>query len=228
VTKAPLLLVLGWIVSPAPGQTSRPEPMPTVPTVQRDDRLDDEVRHIDPGVDGWDTESLNGAAGAQLKKLVGTTGDSAARLSSMVTDGFTCTELRPVATTAVFSDPAYEVRRGTAGGERLRGPEGLATALAGLLDRFESTPHHKFKVVRVVPGVERRFTTEVLHQAWGETAAGRLQLNATWNAHWSWPNAEQPPRLTALDLLRYEEISTQQPLFVDCTESAFSNGRDHR
>jgi hypothetical protein len=193
--------------------------MPTVPAVERPDRLGAEVQHVDPSVDGWDTESLNGAAGGQLQKLVA---DDGVDRAALLAQSFSCTSLRPAERENTFSGPAFRVTRGGTGGERLRGAAGLNAALATLLEPFTGDVHHKFKVVRVVPGEQRRFTTEVLHQAWGEAPRGRLQQNATWSVAWSWPDPAAPPLLEAVHLLRHEEITTPAPLFADCTAAALA------
>ncbi len=212
------------------------EPVPIrLPEPPRPRTLVDRVMEADePGFGGWETEVLSAAAGGQLNRIgawIHDEGQGGARaLEPLVGPGFGCEALRPAELVEVFRDGLFTVRRGAGGGagtpaQGHRGAEGLARTLTGLLRGLGDggAPHVKFKVTGIDQG-EDAFTTRVLFLADRHGATGAVQQNAEWTLRWRYPaDADAPPLLSSIALLRYEEIALDRPggvLFRDHTAAA--------
>ena len=198
------------------------------------DPLAAEMQHVDPGIDGWDTEAFNEAASARLNDLAHLLADPAgldpASLEPFLVDGFTSHLLRPPAQREILSREEIAVSRGRPEGTVLSGPPGLADALRSIAKPYDEGTeiHAGIKIVSVVPDGEGRFDTDVLVQFWGSGEAGVLQQNGTWEVSWVWPDPDEPPGLAAIRLVKHEENRVAKPLFADCTEAVIGHERAYR
>jgi hypothetical protein len=134
--------------------------------------------------------------------------------------------LRPVAMDAAFSDECFVVMRAAdapPATDTLQGIAGLTTALRDLVKPFDPSAELrvKFKVFRVA-STEETLTSDAFFQAAGMSEGGRRQQNATWRCHWTIGKPETPPKITAITVDDYEEVSLREGrerLFSDCTEA---------
>ena len=228
-----LLVSCGESTSPFPEPDDPISQIPEERALTPADPLAEEIRHVDPRLEGWDTEAFNEAAGSQLKKLThlleapgGVTEQSVA---PFVADPFVCDLLRPSELREVYPGPTWSVRVGRPEGEPLSGPAGLAQALAAVARPFgDHEIHAKTKVITVEPESETRFGARVLTQLWDEGGDGRLQQNATWMTTWVWPDREAPPLLSAIRLEQFDENSAAGEPFTDCTEAVVGHEPAYR
>jgi len=171
---------------------------------QESQSVADEISKLEPGGD-WGTESLSSVAAERIRQLI----DEGA-----VDPGFVCSDLRP--------DKLQS--QGYRGGFRVSKwePRNLpevngVDALADLRSLFaQGKMKSSFKVVGIAKQ-EAGFETELLVELRGLSAASGkpIQVNAEWEVQWK---GADPPRLSTLRLLRYEE-SAGAVDFVDATRS---------
>ncbi len=188
-------------------------------------------RDMNPSNDGWDTELFAERASAQLKHLGKlmtsghpiTTGD----LSSLLSENFSSSVLRPAKLQKVFEDASISVQRSQQLADVTvhEGAEGLIRVLleltAGLDDATDK--HFKFKLFRVAPEGEEVGTTSYFEIS-GRTPSVAIQRSATWKSRWEPGTSDSEPRLLSVTLEDYEEVEIRnhnQKLFSDCTESIF-------
>jgi hypothetical protein len=225
--------------APAPGsldQVATPEPVESVENnagssdVTIEDQLVQEGQHVDPRLDGWDTEELQGAAGSRLKELAGFLAVDgpldAEPLADWVTDDFWCSPLVPADADWTQRYDGLRVHVDQVDSTRRAGAAGLALSLTELRDAFGDAghPHVKYKIVSVDPGTEDVYGTTVLVQIWADTGPGDLaQRNCVWQVGWTWPDHEAPPRLASLELTSSNGARADRSLFSDCTEAVIGS-----
>jgi len=185
-----------------------------------------------PSSDGWSTEVFSKRANSVLKQLGHLLVDGqplrAADLQGWVTDHFSCGPLRPKQTRIVFEDQEFVVERSVADSGRARAAAGrgvhrLLDALRELITPFADAKdlRFKFKMIRVERG-EAGVTTRQYFALFGSTPKGRIEQNAVWSIRWSGDGQQAAPRLDAIDVVRFEQVTTRsgaRPLFTDCGES---------
>jgi hypothetical protein len=234
--RASLILVplLGAACAPSGNDTSFPTPevptsqMPASREIVAADRIDEETRHVDPRLEGWNTEAFNEEAGGRLYELSHLL-DHPEKIDTdavapLITEDFECDRLRPVERRDAYSGPALSVRTGKANGKPRSGADALVESLLAIAEPFTAPAHAKTKVISVDVVDETTIRTRVLAQFWGDTASGPLQQNSTWNVTWRIaPDAK--PLIRAIRLEEYEENSGSAPLFTDCTASAIGHER---
>ncbi|REJ66573.1 MAG: VCBS repeat-containing protein [Planctomycetota bacterium] len=205
-------------------------------------------RNLDnPGRDGWTTEVFSSAVDKQFKKLVKVMLHPEdlpdADLSKVADESFSAGRLIPgdEQLEELFRDDIHRVHRwqgepsdGASDGASERpasGPEGLRSAVARVLSRFDGAGaiQVKFKVFRVIPD-NNEITTKQYVELAGKVDEGTLEYSATWRARW---RADEPtsPKLLSLDLLRFEQVLTTVPsgkLLADCTGSAIGHNSAYR
>lgn len=190
-------------------------------------------RHLDPSLDGWDTEVIAEQAKVQLKHLTKRlSGADLPRstwdeISPQVVSG----ALRPQSLNEVFqngdSGSAITVRRPT-GNEpqpEVQGHSELLRVLDELAEPFGSQDdiHTKIKVIRVTATADTAETT-AYYEADCPVGNGKLQQRATWHCQW-----KQTPSgsllLTSIRAEDFEEVLTESPWFVDCTTAALGKNK---
>jgi len=189
--------------------------------------LDEEIRHTDPALAGWETEQLEAAAGRRLETLgqwlTQQDGSDEDALGDWLVDDVRITPLRPAAPD-LSQHGSLQVAR--AEQHQLRTPElGVEQALLDLAAPYTKGPelHWKTKTISVEPGADRRFTTRVLVQLWGPDGSGVRQTNSTWMVMWHWPSADAEASLIGLTGERFSEVTAPAPLFSDCTEAVLGD-----
>jgi len=197
----------------------------------------------DPAKDGWDTEVFAKRANEQLKQIanrLASADDSAAEvLGAILSDGFTCTELRPSARTVVYQDRTLRIEEGPRKG--VGAADGLPPThhgRAGLIDaiRAHRQPlaaarqvHAKFKIVRVERQSPAMVTTALL-EVWGMTERGAVQQDAVWTCRWLRSGPGKLPRLDRIGVEDYQEVvaaTTAGTLFRECTPSVMGQSRSY-
>jgi len=205
---------------------------------------------VDPKNDIWDTESLAESTAAQLEILRGLIESRESPViehaSGLIADGFVSQTLRPVEELdTVFADDLWVVRRWTepstsAGptgstastasiGDHLGAP-GLVDALRQLQDGLPggSDIRAALKAYQIETS-DSFFSTRVLVQASSRSAGNSSQWNASWLCRWTYPDDGKPPRLLAIALERYEEVSVRQrTIFTDATEYTLGRNAAYR
>ena len=154
---------------------------------------------------------------------------------SLISKSFACEALRPVAPETAFQDETFTVQRWTPAGktseEKHAGATGIQRALRELIHPYwgASDVHVKFKLIHVELDGRDVTTRQYFHLS-GRTATGMLQQSATWSTAWYWPERKELPKLTAINVERFEEVAVKHPegpLFADCTESVLSSNRSY-
>ncbi|MFN0127379.1 MAG: FG-GAP repeat domain-containing protein [Verrucomicrobiales bacterium] len=171
-----------------------------------------------PAADGWETEALAEAVGAQLatlkKHLVARTLTREV-LETLVTRDVGGSVLAPGKLEAIYTDGVLTVARGECGGDRTPGPAALAGALSALC--AEEAGFAALKVIAIEATRDGAVTT--LDFEWNAPipGGGHRQVNATWSAVWA---GREAPRLRSLRVDDFEECrSARSTLFPEITES---------
>jgi hypothetical protein len=231
-----VLVSCGCSEGPAP----LPEPEQPLSEIPESRRLEavgpvaEEMRHVDPRLDGWDTEAFNEAAGGKLKKLLKLLDQrdrlSVAAVEPFVVEGFRTDLLRPAKLEELYSKGGWTVHAGGSGAESLAGAAGLKQSLGAAAEPFGQGPiSFKTKIVSVTASAQDRFEARVLGQLWGDARdGGSLQQNAVWETRWQWPDEAHPPRLESIRLASYRENRIDHRPFSDCTEAVLGDQPAYR
>ena len=197
------------------------------PASASNSEVERELQHVDPTLDGWDTERFNDLAMAQLKNLAKKVLANAT-VEALADDDFTSAGLRPADAKRVYSDRQMQVMRWSApiepasAPQKYRGRAGFQQAVQETLQSWrdvEERPRLAFKIVRVSTKPTEA-VTRVRAEISGSTTQGFAQQNATWLCRWRWPQASAAPLLTAITLERFEEVEARiggGRLFTDAT-----------
>ena len=171
-----------------------------------------------PAADGWDTEVLAEAIGAQLavlKKHLVARDLTAATLAPLATESVDGTELAPVARATAYDDGVLQVSRGQCRQARAPGRAALAAALSALC--AEADGFAALKVVSIEAVKDGGTTTLDFEWHAPLPGGGRRQVNATWTAAW---DGHDTPRLRSLRVDDFEECrSVRSSLFPEVTEA---------
>lgn len=184
--------------------------------------------------DGWDSEVFAAKASQQLnalgKLIVRSEEIKATDVEALVTEDFSCGELRPRNLEMVFQDQVLRVEREEAADEPVkeetpgtgRGPGRLSDALNGLAAPFRQAKEARFefKVVDVKKSADSVTTRQQLAIS-GRTAEGCLEQHSVWTTQWTQEAEGAPPKLRAVRAQGFEQVRrlTALPLFSDCTEA---------
>ena len=196
-----------------------------------------------PESEGWTTEVLHEAVKQQLKhvgKLISVQ-KSKTSLSSLLTDDFSCSPLRPIEFTKDFEDRTIQVVTGvfpndseTGSKENgFRGADGLRRAARELLSEHPSTSGVRvaFKVVGVEPRDDSLVTRELV-SVFGTTKDTGFEQHAEWVSEWKLPATKsQLPRLRRIEVESFHEAQVRRPngtLFRDCTKAVFAQNESYR
>lgn len=186
--------------------------------------LQAESKRVDPEVDGWDTETFNDRAYAQLKRLA-TWIESPPHqdLPDVFGSDVSLSLLRPTVLEGVFDDSGFRIHRWNAT-NALELTKTTFDDLAGALRKLLPAKqlHVEFKII----GIETRngdVSTHVRCHFVGEAPSFRVQQNAAWKCTWTASNTDEP-KIASIELIQFEEIrSRSKTKFVDLTHSVFQN-----
>ena len=180
----------------------------------------------DPLGDGWDSEAANERIGAQLGLLKAwltaeeRTAEAAGKFLAANGAGTAAPEEEQAER---FSDGVFTVRRSVPdkAGAAFSGAEGMRQALESLRQGREAHAAAKVTGIQTKDG---GWETTVKFQLDEQTAAGRRQWNATWQAQWS---QDDPPLLARLAMGAWEEVIAARA-FADCTEAVLAGNESWR
>ena len=195
--------------------------------------LADAYRRIDPAADGWQTEAFNDASSKQLKQLSklfeGKLDDEV--INGLAAEDFVGETITPDSLQEVFRDETLIVKRADSlGGAKdatrtAGGPAALRTAIEQFREQYSNGTIERIKLKPFRISSEGEIaTTTAYFQSVGETADGRLQVNAKWSLDWLAANGK--PKLRAIKLEEYETVLhrvADQPMFADCTASVLGD-----
>ena len=208
------------------------------------DEIQRELAHVDPEVDGWDTESINDAASAILKKvgqyLAAVVQGETPDVAKLPVGTFAASTLLPAELPEVYRDDVVTVRRWTGQAPQLQQVDFETTVLQLVSPWKENAADFRtaFKIIRVSMEGQRAATL-VKAQLSGQTSGRRIQHNAYWLCRWQRNETAPKLQLRSIQLSRLEEVVTNQPetLLTDCTEAVlgqtdsfreqFSHGIDY-
>lgn len=190
----------------------------------------------DANRDDWQTEVLSQQAELQLKVLSKLITDSSKldsdHLAQLIDQQFVCSRLRPSDLTIVFTDPRVTIRRPSATPTPADNAHHGASGLADMIKEMVTAlgPGHDIRCKLKPVGIERSeefFATQVLVELSNRSNTGIVQQSGRWLCRWRYADvsSSDKPRLNSIHLLDYEEvtISTDSPLFTDCTVSAMQH-----
>lgn len=222
ITWALLTALGGW--SPASGAHSLQDTSPIPGSkLAGEDRLEGELQHVDPSLEGWNSEVLSSMAQDQLTELGhlmhGDAPVSASDLPKFVSESVQCTEFRPEALQTLSNSSVLRVARGDIATEMKSGKTALAESLSGLraIAGKEGEEHVKVKVVRIAERGGGQTTTQGLFRLWVEGPSGISQCDAIWTCEWQ--RRGEVLELSSVAAMAYTESSSTGPLFADCSES---------
>ena len=196
--------------------------------------LANELKRVDPGQDGWDTEVFHDAIKPLLYEFVTACGNpqqrETATMAAAVHARFKSTPLRPANLRDRPLQGGFVVRRPTqalGAGESAANLTTLKPAVEAWLSPYATGQDVEIhaKIFRVtLDGLQGTATAYI--DATGPAAqGGRLQQNATWRTHWQRPSADgEDWKLSGITLTAFEEVAFlgDQALFSDQTESVLA------
>lgn len=188
---------------------------------------DDELKvGLDPESVGWPSEAFSDATLKRLKSLPKIGRELAtdeAKVSDLLTDDFSCSQLRPTDLKVVFRDTTITVARWP-----IRADVALGFDRTELVEQLRRLPgiaskarEFAFKNIRIQLDESPR--TRVRVAGFGIDSGAPTEWTATWECRWkAVPNVA--PKLKSIRLLDYEEIkSTSQSRFlIDRTSSVLN------
>lgn len=187
--------------------------------LHKEDRLESVLQHVNPALEGWDTEVLSSKVQDQLKALIKSAFEKQA-LPDFVADEIQSSALIPAALEALREGTNLRVSRGTIAPEVKPGKAHLLEALSALRQSqgAEGHPHVKVKVVRIDAGQASQIVTQSLVRVWNEDSpSGRHQCDAIWTTRWLVQGEEIA--LASVQAMAYTESHAAAPLFADCSEA---------
>ena len=202
--------------------------------------VDRQMAKLDPSYDGWESEILSQRVSQQLaivrKAMSGGVDFRREQVSSIVSDDFSCLDLRPTQLEVVFSGPRFVVHQYDPTAEHRdakprrthRGAEGFAAALRGLVgSNIAGAVRTAFKVIRVT-SENGHLATTVLVEIGVPAEGSTRQINSRWICEWtrSVPPSTEPPLLRSIRVEQFEEVTlvnSSGTLFADCTQAALGS-----
>ena len=215
----------------------------SIASKRSEEREVENLRRMDPGTTGWETEVFSEQAERQLSLLAewltrreGRVGEP---LALLLADQFVADRLVPEELETAFDDGVIQVRRsaaaqGATGDLRsavlARPSRDGVDRLEELVQRFGSDgpSKTKFRLFRVrmggtgEPAVTRQYVSMS-----GPSAAGTREWNAVWTIHWSVDkDTSSPPRIREIAVDAFEEVDLRSvapgaSFLADCTTSLF-------
>ena len=215
----------------------------SIASKRSEEREVENLRRMDPGTTGWETEVFSEQAERQLSLLAewltrreGRVGEP---LALLLADQFVADRLVPEELETAFDDGVIQVRRsaaaqGATGDLRsavlARPSRDGVDRLEELVQRFgpDGPSKAKFRLFRVrmggagEPAVTRQYVSMS-----GPSAAGTREWNAVWTIHWSVDeDTSSPPRIREIAVDAFEEVelgsvAPGSSFLADCTTSLF-------
>ena len=186
---------------------------------------------------GWDSEVAADRVTSQLNKLKKSLASDKplepSLFAHLVSEDVSVHSILPENLTTAFQTEQLTVQRAARteleSGKTLGlGAEALANELEKLIEPFVNRPalRLKLKVFRVEQS-DNVVTTRQTLEAYGETAKGTREINAVWQCEWT---GRAKPILKSIQATQFESIdlTSDLPLFSDCTESVFGGNRSFR
>ena len=203
-----------------------------------------ELAHVDPSVDGWDTEAFSERASKQLKQLASAIrgwqhSNDAPSFQKLLHEDFSCGALKPASLKNVFKDPQLTISRWEPGGSSQqnggihRQYEGFQLAMKSLLAPWRKATgsiRSSFKILSVEVR-DDEFRTTLQTQLAGPTADGFAQQDAIWICSWHHPSPNAPPLIRTIAVEQFEEVlrtGESRPLLQDCTAAVLGNSSTFR
>lgn len=207
-----------------PGQLARLDVPESTPYFRAE--IQRELAHVDPEVDGWDTESINDGAGVILKKigeyLASMVQGENADVAKLPVEQFAASVLLPSDMSEAYRDDVVVVRRWNGTPSELQPVEFTEIARQLVTPWKESVTEFRtaFKIIRVSVNGPLADTL-VKAQLSGQTTGRRIQHNAYWLCRWQRGDADPKLQLQSIQLRKLEEVVTnqQETLLTDCTEA---------
>jgi hypothetical protein len=194
-----------------------------LPQPARNTDLDRQMENLDPGEDGWDSESVSAAIDKQLDRLK-------AALQSNPSEGVPDIAARPFdgailnedSLRVSFDDGVCQVRRLTAEPVGLARTDSLRAQMDSLLGaaRISGVVRCSFKITHIEL-TPHEAVTRVLVELVQKTDATIKQSNAICRCRWVLQGDERP-RLRALEILDFEQVqlfADHRPLMEDITQA---------
>ena len=215
----------------------------SISSKRSEEREVENLRRMDPGTTGWETEVFSEQAERQLSLLAewltqreGRVGET---LALLLADEFVADRLVPEELQMAFDDGVIQVRR-SAPAQGVKGdlPSAvLARPSADGVARFEELVEGfgsggpskaKFKLFRVrMDGPGEPAATRQYVAVSGPSAEGTREWNALWTIHWSVDSdPSSPPRIREIAVDAFEEVVARSlapggSFLADCTSSVF-------
>ncbi|MCH8924466.1 MAG: VCBS repeat-containing protein, partial [Planctomycetes bacterium] len=202
--------------------------------------VDRQMAKLDPAHDGWESEILSQQVSRQLvvirQALSGGGEDLRDGVARIVSDGFSCAELRPTPLKLVFHGPQFVVQRYDATVERgdagpkgtHAGAAGLAAALRGLVGPDVAGDVRAALKVIGITAEDGEITTTVLVEIAVPGKKSIRQINSRWICRWTLPDPPRTdrPLLRSIRVEQFEEVTlvdSRRALFADCTQAALGS-----
>ena len=182
--------------------------------------LADAYNRLDPSVDGWDSEAIGASVNAQLSAIAAQFVAAQPKLDGLIAKGFSSIGLVGATLTEHYRDQGMIVTRSDGQSEAV-GENSLSHYIGQLQQQIPADLHVKFKLYRVIPGDQVQ--TRAYFHAYGQTAQGRLEINADWL--FDWTNTSSPSSAPLLKKIRVEKLEVVEslnstaPLFADRTDA---------
>ena len=201
-------------------------------------RLVDEFANIDPGENGWESESFSEAVSIEMKSiaklLVHPEGLAAKELEARLADDFISGPLRFTNLESMNEGGSMSISRLASGNEKTKntvqkGVEGFTEALNYLANVLENASERraKFKVMHVELKGDL-ILTKMLFEMHGKTIKGRRQVTSTWHCQWV---PADPPKLHSVQVSDYREVAPGKNgviEFIDVAPALLSNVASYR
>ena len=214
--------------------TGEKAPVPTGDSPEAEIPLDsiglvDPQRHEEPPKAEWRGETFNDLAGAQLKalgKVLEHPDDiDADALGGLLEEGSDTdtTSLVPASLEVVFEDSVFRVQRPPAAGAEYGNADNLPAALGEFVAPFAGATdmRSKAKIFSVELEEPTQPACEVYFQISATVDGSRLARRVRWQCEWSWPSADEAPKLRSITALDFEETSGKGDAFGDIAAAAF-------
>ncbi|MFT7668394.1 MAG: hypothetical protein ACI8X5_001086 [Planctomycetota bacterium] len=213
-----MIRMFAWLLLcvPAFGAAQETSPIPAEKIVA-EDRLDDVLQHVDPSLEGWNTEVLSDQAQALISGLA-EAGLAREALPGFVAQDVMSSVLRPASLTVLRESKLLNVARGTISSEMRPGRAALGQAFSDL-SAFHGKDlgrlHVKMKIVRVVLQDTGSAITQGLFRVWNRNGSGVTQSDNILTCEWRREAGELV--MTSLRAEAHTQSSSSYELFADCS-----------
>ncbi len=191
---------------------------------QRSGAIADELQHVDPTLDGWQTEVLQGKAKDMVYEFLQRTYASGQRtqeaFSDLISEGFEgATSLRPKGMQPIELAGGTLVFRPELWDPDLEPASSLAGQIEDLCGALGSAGGLRFavKMVQCRELEDELFEAEAWIQVDGRSEEGAVQQNFAWHMRFEL-GEEDRAMLRSIELRDFSEVHTSGPYFTELTE----------